>query len=63
MDRRLKVLAAGSLAAVLIRHEYKQRRIINALASHMDLLKKHLDEEFQARVDYEFDEMIQDYDN
>jgi len=63
MDRRLKVLLASSLAAVLIRHEYKQRRIINALAAQMDMLKNHLEEDFQARVDYEFDEMIQDYDN
>jgi hypothetical protein len=65
-DRRAmtkwKIALYGGLAAILIRQEMKQRAVINALSAAMDVLEDHVDRDFQERVDNEFDEIVETYD-
>jgi hypothetical protein len=61
MDKK-KLAIFGGIAAVLIYHELKIRRVVNLVGDSMDVLHGHLEQDLQERMDLEFDEIVESYD-
>jgi hypothetical protein len=58
-----KLAALGGLVAALIRHEFKQRAIIMHLHGTNEVLIEHLDDHLQEKVDAEFEDIVDTYED